>query len=376
MKRVPQISLFKPVTVKKGKNGEKDKTIISRIWWMRWWQDGKNRRESTGTRNRREAERRRWQRQEEFERGEKATIRGVSFAQAKKEFIAAKAVTNRLTTSESYSISLGHFERLMKPDGLAEIDVGCLRAFMAARLAEKKVTAGTANRDLRALRVFLGWAAERRFLAAAPTLKGIKLREDVKLPINIPIEEYRAMMARLDSGKLKLTKRPTEWWRMFLWLAMTFGMRRGELLSLDWDQIVLDGDSGTLTILSISDAEKLGKRLEQDKIPKGRKSRTLPLVPEMVKMLRAWRKANPDESKVLSYTGNVRHLYDDLHKIAGKHRTFKNFRSSTASQLIAAGVPTIVVADWLGHDLTILQKHYANTTSALQRAAEARKIVG
>ena len=44
-------------------------------------------------------------------------------------------------------------------------------------------------------------------------------------------------------------------------------------------------------------------------------------------MLRAWREANPDESKVLPYTGNVRHLYDDLHKIAGKHRTFKNFKS-------------------------------------------------
>ena len=240
MRRVPQVSLFQPVTVKKGKNGEKDKTVVSQVWWMRWWEGGKNRRESTGTRNKREAERRRWQRQEELERGEKA-IRGVSWTQAKKEFLAAKAVTNRPTTSESYSISLGHFERLMKPDSLAEIDVGCLRAFMAARLAEKKITAGTANRDLRALRVFLGWAAERRFLAAAPTLKGIKLREDVKLPVNIPIEEYRAMMARLDSGELKLTKRQRNGGACSCGLPMTFGMRRGELLSLDWQQITLAG---------------------------------------------------------------------------------------------------------------------------------------
>jgi integrase len=106
---------------------------------------------------------------------------------------------------------------------------------------------------------------------------------------------------------------------------------------------------------------------------KGRRWRTLPLVPELVMVLRAWRESNPGEERVLPYDGNVRHLYDDWHKIAGKQRTIKHCRSSCASAMIEAGVPTVVVKDFLGHSSVVTtERFYTNTSGSLRKAAEVR----
>ena len=42
--------------------------------------------------------------------------------------------------------------------------------------------------------------------------------------------------------------------------------------------------------------------------------------------------------------------------------------------MVAAGTPTVVVKDFLGHSsVVITEKHYLNTPGALRAAAEARK---
>jgi len=104
----------------------------------------------------------------------------------------------------------------------------------------------------------------------------------------------------------------------------------------------------------------------------------------------------PDEERVLPYSGNVRHLYEDYrslhlglwydsnvrhlyedwHKFAGD-RVPKNCRSSTGSQMVEAGTPTVVVKDFLGHSsVVITEKHYVNTSGALRKAEEDRKAAG
>jgi len=50
-------------------------------------------------------------------------------------------------------------------------------------------------------------------------------------------------------------------------------------------------------------------------------------------------------------------------------------RSSCASELIAANVPTVVVKDFLGHEsVTTTETYYCNTKPALRSAANARKV--
>ena len=62
-------------------------------------------------------------------------------------------------------------------------------------------------------------------------------------------------------------------------------------------------------------------------------------------------------------------------KYQSKHYVPKNCRSSCASELIAAGVPTVVVKDFLGHaSVTTTEQYYINTKPALRSAAVARKV--
>ncbi|PHS02178.1 MAG: hypothetical protein COA78_21755 [Blastopirellula sp.] len=49
-------------------------------------------------------------------------------------------------------------------------------------------------------------------------------------------------------------------------------------------------------------------------------------------------------------------------------------RSTCGSELIEAGVPTMVVKDFLGHaSVTTTEAFYVNTTTALRPAAEKRR---
>ena len=75
-------------------------------------------------------------------------------------------------------------------------------------------------------------------------------------------------------------------------------------------------------------------------------------------------------------------IYDDWHAIQkaagipdGRHYVPKNCRSTCASGLIAANVPTVVVKDFLGHQsVATTENYYINTKPALRAAGNARKV--
>ena len=80
MERVPSISLYRPKVKKKGE--EAGKLVDRRFGGCIGGKSGRDRRESTGVRNRREALRRAQARREELERGEKS-VRSVSWERAR-----------------------------------------------------------------------------------------------------------------------------------------------------------------------------------------------------------------------------------------------------------------------------------------------------
>ncbi len=119
---------------------------------------------------------------------------------------------------------------------------------------------------------------------------------------------------------------------------------------------------------------------------KGRKDRVLPMAPELASVLKRWRTSQPTiplAGEVLPWPFDTyRRLYVDWHVVqaaAGiaeeRHYVPKDCRSSCASELIAAGVPTAVVKDFLGHaTVTTTERYYINTQPALRAAAAARKV--
>lgn len=353
MERVPSISLFRPRYKKNGK------TSTSAVWWMRWREDGKVRSKSTGVRNRREAERRVRNKLEEFENGEEI-VQDVRWVDAKKEFLKQKESVNKQATADAYGYSLEAFQRLVKPNKLCKINEGTLEDFAAARMKEG-MTPETCNKDMRACRCLLLWCVRKKWLKEIPKFKSAWVCEDRRKPVIVPKEEYETILANI--GKVKLTTHSVPWWTVATVLLFWLGARRGELInSLKWSNVNLDSPgSEELTIVS--------------ETSKGRRTRTLPLMPELAKMLREWRLANPDEEYVLPHAGDLRSLYPDWHLFAGK-RVMKNGRSTTGSMMAAAFVPTVVIKDFLGHaSVTTTERFYTNTTPTLRKAAEARAAV-
>ena len=261
---------------------------------------------------------------------------------------------NKQATADAYGYSLNAFERLVKPNKLSRINEGTLEDFAAARKKEDDVVPETINKDLRAVRAMLWWCVRKKYLKATPTFKSAWVREDQRKPIVVPQEEYEMILANIH--KVKLTTRSATWWTVFTKIAFWLGMRRGEILGLKWELVDLDGEE--LTIIS--------------ETSKGRKERTLPAITDLAKTLRELRTANPDEDYVLPYSGDPRNLYSDWHKFAGA-RVPKNGRSTTGSMMAAAGVPTVVIKDFLGHSsVVVTERYYTNTSAALRKAAEAR----
>lgn len=97
----------------------------------------------------------------------------------------------------------------------------------------------------------------------------------------------------------------------------------------------------------------------------------------LVALLREWRMQESSEW-VLPWGHAPRRLYDDwkaLLSAAGVTGIqFKHFRSSAASQILLSGGSTMMARDLLGHsNITTLEKHYANVSTGLRAAMEARQ---
>jgi integrase len=106
----------------------------------------------------------------------------------------------------------------------------------------------------------------------------------------------------------------------------------------------------------------------------------------MANLFRDWKGRQPDATfndPVLPWPYDfIDRMYDDWHAIQkaagipeGEHYVPKNCRSTCASGLIAANVPTVVVKDFLGHaTVATTENYYINTKPALRAAANARKV--
>ena len=179
-----------------------------------------------------------------------------------------------------------------------------------------------------------------------------------------------AMVGTLRKPDLILKRRSADWWRVFLYVANYLGLRRSEIVGLTWGRISFD----TLEVRVLATTSK------------GRKERIVPMAPELGDVLRQWRDKQgkvKSTDEVLPWPYDTYpQLYEDWHLIQkaagipdGEHYVPKNCRSTCASELIAANVPTVVVKDFLGHaTVATTENYYINTKPALRAAASARKV--
>lgn len=163
--------------------------------------------------------------------------------------------------------------------------------------------------------------------------KGHKKKE-----INIMTEEqFKNFILNISDDIYKIA---------FITLFYT-GMRRGELLALEWDDI--DFIENTINI-----NKTLNPKLkdENDNTPKTDKSNRIihliPIVIENLKKINSDNKRNPFEK--LTLTTLKRKCDNACKKIKIEKFRIHDFRHSFASMCIDKGVPIEVISDYLGHE--------------------------
>lgn len=175
---------------------------------------------------------------------------------------------------------------------------------------------------------------------------------------------------------------------VFLWLAVTTGARRGELVALRWPSI--ESDRGLLRFASNYVVRRGERRLKGTKTGEERLLSLDTLTVEVLQGFRLGREADlapagltlPPEAFVFSpdpvgarpwHPDHFTHTYRSLANELGIQEPLKNLRHFNATQLLAAGVDLRTTAGRLGHSdggATTLKVYASWTKPADQRAAE------
>lgn len=161
--------------------------------------------------------------------------------------------------------------------------------------------------------------------------------------------------------------------KIVVYLASFYGLRRSEVLGLRWDAFNFEEKTITIKHKAI-ETRKDNKRviLLKDKTKNQSSYRTLPLVDEIIILLKEQQRQIDENKKLCGNNYNKKYLdyvcVDSMGKlfrpeyvtdhftlIMNKNKdifrkiTFHGLRHSCASLLLAKGIPMKEIQDWLGH---------------------------
>jgi integrase len=249
---------------------------------------------------------------------------------------------------------------------------------------EGTLSPGTIHYILRAIRSVLTRAVEWKLIKVNPA-DGVKKPKIERTDINVYTdEEIKSLLIALEHT--------APHWRMMITLALTSGLRRGELLGLEWKHI--DLENGTLSVEQALSSSKTNRYLISE--PKTKSSRrTLSLSGPIIAQLKEYKKICNEERlsvKELWQGGNHYFTFCGVHgkplspysvdsfwrKFLIKHKLrhirFHDLRHTAATWMLRKGrdkgVTIKSVSDILGHaNITTTLNLYAHTQEADKQAA-------
>ena len=171
-------------------------------------------------------------------------------------------------------------------------------------------------------------------------------------------------------------------------LAVTTGLRRGEILGLRWQDVNLD--RGILSVVQTLEQTREGLRFKPPKTKRSRRVVTLPTV--TIEALRHHRAEQArirlqlgmgrDEEGLVcaKYDGqprSPRNFTKEFTRLISRldipHITFHGLRHSHATQLLGAGIHPKIAQERLGHStIATTMDLYSHVTESMQEDAAAR----
>jgi len=293
---------------------------------------------------RKQAEREAAQLEDKLMTGAYVALRKATWADFAKEHIALieggahKAIMQR---------TLDEFADVVQPKRLSDVTYATIERY-AHHCHEAGNNTSTVNKKLRYIRVTLNRAVKRGYLARSPMTGWEWQRETQRLPRVLTAGEQGKLLAACTDKQ----------WRTFVYIALTTGCRRAELLNLEWSRV--DFENAQLAIT--------GTKAKQDRVQ--------PLSAEGVRLLRALQPATlKDGGPFKSINANsAPKVFKKLVDAAGiPPCTIHDLRRTFCTDLARVGVNQLVVQKLAGHSsATTTAKYYQLADDAMKRDAIER----
>lgn len=252
---------------------------------------------------------------------------------------------------------------------LADLDAAGVAAFLQHSERERKVSIGTRNCRLAALRSFFAFVAEREPAAIAQCADVLRIptkKAPMPAPRGLELHEIEAILEQPDRTQLEGQRD-----HALLWFLYNTGARIQEALDVCPADIRFDAPRCV---------RLLGK---------GRKERICPLWPETVQLLEALLQRQPRASNEPLFVNRyriplgasgvrfklaqyVQAAARTVPTLASKKVSPHAFRHAAAVHLVAAGVDVTVIRSWLGHASLQTTHYYAQANLETKREALQR----
>ena len=284
---------------------------------------------------------------------EQPKVKRTTVRQFEPVFIKHSEAKNKESSVDSKKqIFKTHILPALGDRALASIDYAAVEDFKHGLL--ERVGRKTANNVLTVLRAMLRYAHARKVISEVPRIDWLKVDDS----------EFRFLS--FEEAARLITGADDDDWRPMIVTALRTGMRQGELLGLQWDDI--DFAAGKLLVRRAWVRGRLTT-------PKSGKSREIPLSVEAVAALKAHRHLRGPwvfctmEGKPLKKSECKWPLWRAAKRAGMPRLGWHVLRHTFASHLVMRNVPLKAVQELLGHATIEMTMRYAHLSPDVKRDA-------
>ena len=299
------------------------------------------------------------------------------------EFLEAKRRDGlQESTVEAYEYKLNALAE-HTPAGamMRDVQPDHVHSHVHARVNEGQANEGEASNATkrsryRHVRAFFSWAEENELVEESPVDEVSKPRKEEKEKAFLSPEDVKKILRSIDAHRKMKEGEPgptprDRWLKQMIRVAVGTGLRRGELLNLQWGDV--DVGAGRLVV-----------RNREDFTAKNGNERTVPLRGDALNTLREMREARTpldNEPVFVDADGDVPKpdrvskrfkFYVRKAKLSNREElSFHSCRHTTGSWLSMQGVPLRVISEILGHSNTQVTEMYSHLSpEVMGRAME------
>lgn len=223
----------------------------------------------------------------------------------------------------------------------------------------KDVKPGTAQRNKNTLKAILNRAVDQELIEKNPCDRSYKIKGTAENARYYSPEET----LKICSAAQELDE--NGWFADFILFALYTGMRRGEILGLEWSDIKMLPNGKQIIHISTSKADK---------------GRTIPCTEELEELLerqkkrkkefvksRKWRLDENDERVFPISESTIKRRWKDAKEAAGiKQGRMHDWRATNITYALISGVDPKTLTRLTGHkDLQMIDKHYARVVESV-----------